>query len=212
MPTSPRDTCFVVHDFVGCSIFMPSCHSTMSAFRLVVVPQCVLHSSSTVPTLDFLDVRQLCFDHAQAEVQPYYRICTFLSSFKLFSTSCSWSNGGGSPASSRDSDITPTTTKRAKTFEKLPDWNFDQRDWCTDERSPKFAAAKKLRYHRKKRRVAAIISMLRCNYRYGPTYAVYLCTARTMSHVLVHMHNFRVPKINKKTLFLRTVVKPPSLV
>ena len=120
-----------------------------------------------------------------------------LSPFKLFSTSCSWSNSGGSPASWGNTDMTPTTTKRAKTFEKLPDWNFDQRDWCTDQISLKFAAAKKLRYHRKKRRIAAIISMLRCNYRYGPTYAAYFCTARTMSHVLVHMHNFRVPKTNK---------------
>ena len=85
MPTSPRDACFVVHDFVGGSIFTPLCHSAMFAVRLVVVPLYVLHSSSTVPTFDFLAVHQLCFNHAQAEVQPYCRFCTFQSHL-LFQT------------------------------------------------------------------------------------------------------------------------------
>ena len=113
-------------------------HLAMSAFRLVVVPLSVLHSSFTVPTFDFLVVHQLCFGHAQAECNHITDFAPFSgpSSFKLFSNSCSWSNGGGSPASPRDSDMLPKTKKRAKTFEKLPDWNFDQRDWCADEMSP----------------------------------------------------------------------------
>ena len=44
--------------------------------------------------------------------------------------------GGGSRDSSRDSHMTPTTSKRAKTFEKPLDQKTFQRDWCINETSP----------------------------------------------------------------------------
>ena len=81
------------------------------------------------------------------------------SSSTLFADSCSWSNEGGSPASLRNSDVTWITTKRAKTSEQLPDWNFEERDWCTDEISP-ISQREKISRYRRKRRIAAIISML----------------------------------------------------
>ena len=174
MLTSPSEACFTAHDFVGGSNFMPSCRFSKSA-------------GSTVPTFNFLVVHQLCFNHAQAKVQPYIAL-SCPSSFKFFSDFCDWGNGGGFPASSRDSDMTPKTTKRAKTFKKAtrlklwPTWQVYLWDIVNIAAVQNIAISSKT-YH--SYNIDAAI------YCYGPTLSIYLSIYLScFSHETFHPRSF----------------------
>ena len=99
--------------------FVPPGHVRLqvsSGATVCVAPQCQQSTSNSLLFTNFSSTRRKPKCNPLADIAPF----SGLSSFKLFSDSCSWSNGSGSPASSRDSDITPTTTKRAFYISRIP--------------------------------------------------------------------------------------------
>ena len=125
-----------LHDLVGDSSSMPSGRLAMCAVRLVEPLDFVMapwgqHFTFFLFTNFSLTSWKPMYNHNAG-----FAHFSGLGSFEFFSDLCNRGTGGGSQDSSCNSDMTPTTTQRAKSIQKPLDQNYVQRDWCIDEISP----------------------------------------------------------------------------
>ena len=134
MPTLPSEACLAGHDFVGGSIFMPSCHFAMSTAMLVVLPQCFtaapqcqystsllftnFASTTRNPTWSATILLILLPPVASALSNSSPISATMMAAFQLLPMILTWRQ---------------QQRKEPKHSKNLLAWNSDQRDWCTND-------------------------------------------------------------------------------
>ena len=135
-----------LHDLVGDSSSMPSGRLAMCAVRLVKPLDFTM--APWGQHLTFLLFTNFSLDLAEARsttTMQVLHISVASALFDFFSDLCSRGTGGGSQASSCDTDMTPTTTQRAKSIQKTT-WPKLCSTWLVHRRDiASIAAVKNIR-------------------------------------------------------------------
>ena len=107
-----------LHDLVGDSSSMPSGRVAMCAVRIVEPLDFVMAPWGQHLTFLLFTNFSLTSRKPKYNRNAGFAHVSVLSSFEFFSKLCSRGIGGGPQASFCDSDMTPTTTQRAKSIKK----------------------------------------------------------------------------------------------